>query len=84
MTALAVVMIFVVGIPYLISCGLHPYKRCPECASTPGRNYGSVFRNNWRLCTRCGGRGRIRRTGSWLMNSGQKDLERPRIQGPGD
>ena len=75
------VLVGVLGLVYLISCGLHPYKRCLQCQGT-GRHYGAVFTQNSRLCTRCGGRNRIRRGGSHVMNSGQTDLKRPWIQGP--
>ena len=77
------VLLGVVGLAYLISSALHPYKRCPQCGGT-GRHYGSVFTAAWRLCTRCGGRSRVRRTGAWVMNAGQRDASARWVQGPRD
>lgn len=77
---IAAVLLGVLGLVYLISCALHPYKPCPQCGGT-GRHFSALFKGRTRLCTRCGGRNRIRRAGSWIMNSGQTDLKRPWIQG---
>ena len=81
--AVVAVLSGVLGLVYLISCALHPYKPCPQCHGT-GRHYGAVFTHRLRLCTRCGGRNRIRRTGSYVMNSGQTDIPKRWIQGPND
>ena len=77
------VVLGVLGLAYLISCALHPYKPCPQCGGS-GRHFSPLFSRRSRLCTRCGGRNRVRRTGSYIMNSGQRDASARWIQGPRD
>jgi DnaJ-class molecular chaperone len=60
---LLVVVIVVVGVGYLLSTYLHPYRPCRSCKGI-GIHKGSVFRGATRACANCNGRGRFRRAGA--------------------
>ena len=77
-------LLFVIALGWLavysISVALHPYRRCPECLTTPGRHWGSVFPGSFRACHRCGGRQRIQRAGAWLLRFGEPDQTTRRVR----
>lgn len=54
---------------YLIACAIWPYTACPRCAG--GKKYDPAG-TSWRNCRRCGGTGKRRRAGSWLLSTGSK------------
>ncbi|MFB9741916.1 hypothetical protein ACFFOU_12440 [Pseudonocardia sulfidoxydans] len=58
-----VVLLLLAGGGYGLSVILHPFKHCPTCKSSP-RSYGAIYTKSFRLCSRCGGSGRIRRFGA--------------------
>ncbi|MGD9986712.1 hypothetical protein [Pseudonocardia sp.] len=58
-----VILLFIAGGGYGLSVLLHPYKHCPTCKGSP-RSYGAIYTKSFRLCSRCGGSGRVRRFGA--------------------
>lgn len=66
MSDLVVITAAVAGI-YLVSCVVWPYRACDRCTGGKHTREDGVV---WRRCWRCGGTGRRRRFGAWLMNRG--------------
>lgn len=58
-----VILLGVLILGYVVSVILHPNKLCPSCKGSP-RSYGSIYTKSFRLCSRCGGSGRVRRFGA--------------------
>jgi hypothetical protein len=52
-----------VGLLYVLSTYLHPFRPCGSCNGT-GVHKGAVFRRATRNCASCGGKGRFRRAGA--------------------
>lgn len=61
---------WVVG--YAISLVIHPYTRCRLCNGR-SRHYGAIYRGTFRLCRRCGGKGRKPRLGVRIFRSGWEE-----------
>lgn len=65
--AILTVVIVVGGIilGYPISLWLHPETACDKCKGA-GRHHGTFYTKSRRQCTKCGGKGRMARMGTWI------------------
>jgi DnaJ-class molecular chaperone len=66
--ALLLLLVFV-GVGYLVSCRIHPLRKCPVCKMT-GRHFGSVYTYSYRRCRKCDGSGRRDRLGTQIFFGG--------------
>jgi hypothetical protein len=63
------VVIAIIAGGYLVSCRIHPLRKCPTCKMT-GRHFGDVYTGNFRRCRRCDGSGRRDRLGTQIFFGG--------------
>jgi hypothetical protein len=62
-------LLIVIGAGYLVSCRIHPLRKCPVCKMT-GRHFGSVYTQSYRRCRKCDGSGRRDRLGTQVFFGG--------------
>jgi hypothetical protein len=75
--ALGVVLVLLVlGIGGMVSLRIHPRHACPLCGGT-SRFYSKLFPWRFRLCSHCGGNGRVmaRSAALWGTAAQRRELE---------
>jgi hypothetical protein len=77
---LLVVAGVVLAIGYFLSIRWHPHMRCKSCVDTPGRHWGGIFTNSFRVCHKCNGRGRRQRFGAKVFGYGEPRYTVPRVR----
>jgi DnaJ-class molecular chaperone len=59
---IVVIIALVIAGAWWVDMRVHPFRRCPKCDGRR-RNPGSS-KTYWGYCSRCGGRGEVRRFGA--------------------
>jgi hypothetical protein len=79
MTTLVVIgVVWLLG--YWISLRLHPHMRCRRCVDSPGKEWGGMWTNTFRVCHKCSGRGRRQRLGAWVLGYGEPRYRMHRVR----
>ena len=64
----ALLVIGIIAALYAFSFWWHPMRACPDCKGA-GRSYGKVHTTKFHHCARCGGNGRLPRTGFVVLKA---------------
>jgi DnaJ-class molecular chaperone len=63
---IVVIIALVIAAGWWVDIRVHPFRRCPKC-NGKRRNPGSGS-SHWGYCSRCGGKGEVRRFGAPRTN----------------